>query len=88
LPCLNFEDFRAEDGIGALERNVTRASSGVRRGGQGHRKFSPFGLDLKGGEEVATMTTESGNGSMFNGDRRTQVGVFFYDPFEIDDEDE
>ena len=34
------------------------------------------------------MTTESGNGSMFNGDRRTQVGVFFYDPFEIDDEDE
>jgi hypothetical protein len=34
------------------------------------------------------LTTESGEGFMFNEDRRTQVDVFFYDPSETDDEEE
>jgi hypothetical protein len=34
------------------------------------------------------LTTESGEGFMFNGDRGTQVDVFFYDPSETDEEEE
>jgi hypothetical protein len=34
------------------------------------------------------LTTESGGGYMFNGDRRTQVDVFFYDPSITGDEAE
>jgi hypothetical protein len=34
------------------------------------------------------LTTESGGGFMFNGERRTQVDVFSYDPSETGDEEE
>ena len=34
------------------------------------------------------LTTESGEGFMFNGDRRTQVDVFSYDPSQTGDEGE